>query len=55
MKCQHGKNVVVVIELCSPPYWDDGIYFVNKNGNHGHTHLPLKGCKKCKAIRSLDR
>jgi len=25
MKCQHGNEIVVIVEPVSDPYWDDGL------------------------------
>ena len=54
MKCEHGNEIVVIIERESTPYWSDGIVTYNRNGSeHGFNEESADEyvkvqCKECK-------
>lgn len=58
MKCIHGNEIKVRIELCSPICWDDGVYFVDENGENWLENydqdkkkfLEVDGCEKCNSV-----
>lgn len=57
MKCEHGNEVRVIIEALSPPFWDDGVAFVDKDGKYdtrmslgNQIHLRVS-CPLCKTIK----
>ena len=54
MKCEHGNEIVVIIERESFHYWDDGITTYNADGsinaypNNSDDEYVRVQCKECK-------
>ena len=50
MKCEHGIEVRVEIELYDDSSWCDGIVLHEKNGGPAGDFLKVSGCELCGLI-----
>jgi len=52
MKCEHGNEITVALEMESE-YWDDGLVYFTQWGvvKHDGTYLCVSGCLKCQTVK----